>query len=167
MNETSESFDEFDSQLATLLTELSDVQQELLSVIGEKRSLLMTADIAGLAQLQPREEALIVRLQACQQQRREMLDQADSQGLPHRSLADLATALPASQRQHWTPQIRAASGRNRLLQHQSLTNWLLVQRTVLHLSQILEIIATGGRLRPTYGKGATADTSGNLVDQEA
>ncbi|MCU0373434.1 MAG: hypothetical protein MUE56_09370, partial [Ignavibacteria bacterium] len=29
----------------------------------------------------------------------------------------------------------------RLLQHQSLTNWVLAQRSMLHLSQLLEIIA--------------------------
>ncbi len=64
-------------------------------------------------------------------------------------------------------EIRDARARARLLQHQSLTNWVFVQRTLIHLSQMLEIIATGGRLHPTYGKGDTADTSGNLVDQEA
>lgn len=165
-NQTAAATD-FDSQLATLLTELSDVQHELLAVIGEKRSHLMTANLAGLAQLQPREEALVGRLQACQQQRSAMLSQANAEGLPHRSLAELTGSLPAIKRQHWQPQIQEASARSRLLQHQSLTNWVLVQRTVLHLSQILEIIATGGRQRPTYGKGDTADTSGNLVDQEA
>jgi hypothetical protein len=159
--------DAFDAQLGALLTELSDVQRELLAVIGEKRSLLMTAKPLGLAELQPREEALIDRLQACQKLRQDLLEQAQSQGLPHRSLTELTTALPAQQRQHWTVQIREASSRSRLLQHQSLTNWVLVQRTLIHLSQMLEIIATGGRLCPTYGKGATVDTSGNLVDQEA
>ena len=48
----------------------------------------------------------------------------------------------------------------RLLQHHSLTNWVLVQRTLIHLSQVLEIIATGGRLKPTYGKDDSADSGG-------
>ncbi len=39
------------------------------------------------------------------------------------------------------------------------------QRTVLHLSQLLEIIATGGRAQPTYGKGRSADCGGALLDQ--
>jgi hypothetical protein len=55
----------------------------------------------------------------------------------------------------------------RLLQHQSLTNWVLAQRAVLHVSQLLEIIATGGRLQPTYGDGDTLHNRGSLVDQEA
>jgi hypothetical protein len=157
----------FDSQLGTLLTELSDVQRELLAVIAEKRAILIKAKPLELAQLQPREKALIERLQACQRLRSDLLEQASAQGLPHRSVMELTAALPAQQRQHWTPQIREAASRSRLLQHQSLANWVLVQRTLIHLSQMLEIIATGGRLCPTYGKGAIADTSGNLVDQEA
>jgi hypothetical protein len=53
------------------------------------------------------------------------------------------------------------------LQHQSLTNWVLVQRTLLHLSQLIEIIATGGRLKPTYGKGSDHQAGGALVDRAA
>jgi hypothetical protein len=55
----------------------------------------------------------------------------------------------------------------RLLQHQSLANWVLAQRVMLHLSQLLEIFATGGRLQPTYGRGEMPTSSGALVDREA
>ena len=127
----------------------------------------MAADFAGLARLQPREQQLIEQLQECQQRRTWLLADAESKGYPHRSLADLTGGLPAPLRQHRTPEIREARARPRLIGHQSLTNWVFVQRTLIHLSQMLEIIATGGRLNPTYGKGDTSDTSGNLVDQEA
>ena len=50
--------------------------------------------------------------------------------------------------------IREAANRSQFLQHQSLTNWVVVQRSLLHLSQLIEIIATGGRPKPTYGKGS-------------
>jgi hypothetical protein len=156
-----------DSQLAELLTDLSDTQRELLALLGEKRSHLMTANLAGLAQLQPREEALVVRLTGCQQRRAELLQEANETGLPHKSIQALATALPSMQRQQFKTQLQDATAQNRLLQHHSLANWVLVQRTLLHLSQMLEIIATGGRVRPTYGKGESAESSGNLVDQEA
>jgi hypothetical protein len=167
MADTTIANDRFDTELAELLTELSDAQQELLSLLGEKRVALMSANTAYLARLQPREVGLIDRLQACQARRWTLLEQAKQDGLPSGSLADLAQAMPASKRRHRSEQIRESTARSRLLQHQSLTNWVLVQRTLIHLAQMLEIIATGGRLRPTYGKGDTVDTSGNLVDQEA
>ena len=58
-----------DSQLAELLTDLSDTQHELLTLLGEKRSHLMTANLAALAKLQPHEEAIVVRLKGCQDKR--------------------------------------------------------------------------------------------------
>jgi hypothetical protein len=63
--------------------------------------------------------------------------------------------------------MREAADRSRLLQHQSLTNWVLVQRTLLHLSQMIEIIATGGRPKPTYEKGPGSNSGGALVDRAA
>ena len=100
--------DALDAQLAALLTDLSEVQRELLALIGEKRALLLAADFAGLAQLRPREQALIDRLQICQHQRAALLAAANAQGDRHRSLAELTKRLPAAQRQHWSPQIRDA-----------------------------------------------------------
>jgi hypothetical protein len=156
-----------DSQLAELLTDLSDTQHELLTLLGEKRSHLMTANLAALAKLQPREEAIVVRLKGCQDKRAALLQEADDTGLPHASIRDLAAALPSMQRKQMKTQLDDATARGRLLQHHSLANWVFVQRTLLHLSQMLEIIATGGRTRPTYGKGDSPESSGNLVDQEA
>jgi hypothetical protein len=54
-----------------------------------------------------------------------------------------------------------------LLQHESLTNWVLVQRSLLHLSQLIEIVATGGRTQPTYGNGSRRLSCGALVDRAA
>ena len=115
-----------DSQLAALLTDLSEVQRKLLALIGEKRTLLLAANVAGLASLQPREQLLIEQLHDCQQRRATLLADAESQGYPHRSLAELTKGLPAPRRQHWTSEIRDARARARLLRHQSLTNWVFV-----------------------------------------
>jgi hypothetical protein len=55
----------------------------------------------------------------------------------------------------------------RLLQHQSLANWVLAQRSLLHVSQLIEIIATGGRMQPTYGDKESVHARGSLVNQQA
>ena len=36
-----------------------------------------------------------------------------------------------------------------------------------HLSQLLDIITSGGRLKPTYGKEDSSISSGTLVDKAA
>ena len=157
----------WEAELAGLLAELSDIQSELLTVLADKRHLLLSTPLESMAAVQSREAELIGRLQAAQERRLALLARAAGEGLPSADLTSLAAALPPQQRQQITPRLREASARIRLLRHHSLTNWVLVQRTLIHLSQMLEIIATGGRLQPTYGKNDCARSGGSLVDEAA
>lgn len=158
----------WDDELAALLNNLSAAQSELLEVLTLKRELLVAADLPGLEALEPRERDLAQRLQACHQQRAELLKHAAAEGLPGDSIRSLSGRLPAASRQALSARMDEAASRMRLLRHQGLTNWVLVQRKLLHLSQLLEIIATKGRPRPTYGRGAAiGGASGAFVDQAA
>ena len=94
--------------------------------------------------------------------------QADAEGLPHQSLADLSAALPNRGRDARRAGRRGPPAGSHSSGTSASTQWVAVQRTVLHLSQMLEIIATGGRTQPTYGKGRSrrarrrADRPGGL-----
>jgi hypothetical protein len=159
--------DNWETDIGGLLTELADVQSALLEALHEKRRLLAADDHGALASLADRERALLERLQACHERRQLLLSRAGEEGLPADSIESLSQRLPAESRGRMQASIREAADRSRLLQHESLTNWVLVQRTLLHLSQMVEIIATGGRPRPTYGKGSDRAPSGALVDRAA
>jgi hypothetical protein len=159
--------DNWESEIAALLAELSDVQGALLESLHEKRKLLAANDLEGLTSIAPREQRLVERLQACHERRQQMLSRAAGEGMPADSIRALSERLPAEDRGRVQASIREAQNRSRLLQHQSLTNWVLVQRSLLHLSQMIEIIATGGRPRPTYGKGSDRAPGGALVDRAA
>jgi hypothetical protein len=154
-------------EVAQLLSDLSNVQEELLQVLTEKRALLLASDMEGMAAMQPREAQMIVRLQTCQEERGRLLARAAADGMPADNLRTLAAALPVERRVNLGDQLKAASSRARLLEHHSLANWVVVQRTLIHLSQMLEIIATGGRLQPTYGKSESVASGGSLVDHAA
>ena len=155
----------WDSQLTAFLADLSSVQDASLDLLTRKRELLVASDREGLVALGAEEEQLIERLQGCLTRREELLRQAAGQGLPSENIRSLAGALPEAQRVPLTAEIQKATAQARLLQHQSLTNWLIVQRTLIHLSQMLEIIATGGRLKPTYGKDHLNSNRGALLNQ--
>ena len=157
----------WESELASFLTELSAVQDESLEILTQKRELLVAADVDGLAEVTRREQGLIERLQGCLERRAKLLERAGQEGLPSESIRSLAAALPDGEKKELTDQLNEATGRTRLLRHHSLTNWVLVQRTLIHLSQMLEIIATGGQMRPTYGKEESVDARGALVDRAA
>ena len=154
-------------QIAQLLAELSSVQDELLSMLREKRDRMVANDLEALAAVQVREEELSDRLKSCHAHRQELLAEARMHGLPADSIKELAASIERGGDPALRAQLDRAGAQVRVLQHESLTNWVLAQRTLLHLSQMLEIIATGGRLQPTYGKSETAHSSGSLVDRAA
>lgn len=162
---TPESLDDWEAPLSELLSELSETQSALLDLLGRKRDLLVANDREGLASIQPEEQGLADRLSSCQQRRQRLLSQAGEQGLPRADLRALAEALPNDARRTLRPRLREAQSRGRLLQHQSLTNWVLVQRTLLHLSQMIEIVATGGQKPPTYEKSGPSASGGVLMDR--
>jgi flagellar biosynthesis/type III secretory pathway chaperone len=155
-----------EAAIGSLLADLSDVQGELLEVLEQKRAALAVADLLQLAELQPREEGLAQRLELCHQRRADLLAAARRQGLPAENLGKLAARIGAAKQGRLGGQVQETAARMRLLQHHSLTNWVLAQRSLLHVSQLLEIIATGGRMQPTYGDKDSIHSRGSLVDQD-
>lgn len=156
---------DWETALAGFLARLSDVQQRTLDVLGRKRKLLIAGDLEGLGALAEAEAALVEELRQCLAERNAMLERAAREGLPAANLQAVASALPTGQSAALGPPLRQATLQARLLAHEGLLQWLLVQRTLLHLSQLLEIIATGGRLQPTYRKEESLQIGGALVDR--
>jgi FlgN protein len=154
--------DTLEADIAGLLSDLSAVQRDLLDVLTQKRGLLAAGDSEALPAISVREQDLVTRLQACHDRRQHLLAQAADDGLPSDSIRSLSKTLPSISRNRLRGNLDEAQQRSRLLQHECLTNWVLVQRTLLHLSQLIEIIATGGRMQPTYGKGL--DRAGHASD---
>lgn len=164
---TSETACDWETEIGTLLDELGQVQEELLEVLRTKRERLATVDLDGLAESQAREEQLSARLQECQRRRTELLAAARQEGLPHDSIGKLAKVARRGGSVRLGGRVKDAAAKMRLLRHESLTNWVLAQRALLHVSQLVEIIATGGRLQPTYGEGESVHARGALVNHEA
>jgi flagellar biosynthesis/type III secretory pathway chaperone len=158
---------DLEAEIGLLLDDLSSVQSELLGALGEKREALIRADVASLAELQVREERLASRLTECQERRSSLLAAAKQQGRPCDSLAKVAKTAGGGKTNKLGERVKESAARMRLLQHQSLANWVLAQRSLLHVSQLIEIIATGGRMQPTYGDKESVHARGSLVNQQA
>jgi flagellar biosynthesis/type III secretory pathway chaperone len=158
---------DFEAEITGLLDQLTSVQSELLDVLAKKRTALATADMTALTELQPREESLSSRLLECQNRRTSLLAEAKKEGRPSENVARLANSTSPGKTSKLGNQVKESAARMRILQHQSLANWVLAQRSLLHVSQLLEIIATGGQMRPTYGDKESVHARGSLVNQEA
>jgi hypothetical protein len=157
---------DLEQALADLLQELSIVQEEVLGVLSEKRERMANRDVEGMTALQAREEEVSRRLAQCHERRQALLKQAAESGYEADSIDSLARRLPLNDPAEVRRQVRHSSTRMRVLQHQSLANWVLAQQSLLHLSQMFEILANGGRLKPTYEKSDPSFSGGSLVDRE-
>jgi flagellar biosynthesis/type III secretory pathway chaperone len=155
----------WDSELAEMLAELSSTQDELFAVLNEKRTRIARGVTEGLDEVQHREQRVLERLEQCHVRRSALLEKAEGAGLASDSIRSLAASLPKDQRGDLGERVKTTANRMQLLRHQSIANWVLAQRALVHLSQMIEIIATGGRLQPTYGEGASSLATGNLIDQ--
>lgn len=157
----------WESELATMLGDLLGVQDRFLKMLAKKRELLIASDMAGLDALGAEEQELVEALQGCVQRREALLGEARREGLPSESIQALSTALPADQQHRLHPKVAQAKSNSRVLQHHSLAHWAAVQRSLLHLSHMLEIIATGGQMKPTYSEEDRSRASGALIDRAA
>ena len=155
----------WETEITDLLSQLSGTQEQLLALLDRKREALVKRDHQGLQQLAGDEQLLCQQLQDCQQRRQQLLAKAEEQGLPSDSIRSLAQALPTESGANLAKPLEQSQEQARLVRHQSVAQWVAVQRTLLHLSQMLEIIATGGRGQTTYGKGGVSVSSGALMDQ--
>ena len=68
--------DNWETEIAGLLAELSDVQRELLGALGDKRQSLASGNHEALTEMGAREQRLVERLQACHGRRQELLARA-------------------------------------------------------------------------------------------
>jgi hypothetical protein len=157
--------EKWEERVALLLTRLSNVQSAAIVLLTEKLRVLRESDLPGLAALQGRERDIISGLTECQQERQALLDLAREHGRPSRTIRELSHSLGGPSQDALQSQIKVAANQMRLINHHGLANWVVIQRSLIHLSQLLEIIATGGQLQPTYGKGEPCEAHGSLLDQ--
>lgn len=158
--------EEWERELAIFLQELSAIQGRVIDLLTRKQRLLAAADGEGLAAIAPEEAEIEDQLKRCLVRRAELLEKAGRQGLPVDRITNLAGALGPNRRLR--QQLAETTHKARLMQIHNLTNWMLNQRALIHLSQLIEIIATGGRRHPTYHyepNRPLAETQGVLVDQ--
>jgi len=159
-----ETYDE--QEVMEYLHTLSSVQEELLELLVAKREAISAGDIEQLNELGDRELSVQRKMADLQVHREQILAIASEAGTVCESLEDLVTSGDRAESSSLVEDVREAKQRMRSLQHETLTNWVVEQTSLLHVSRMLEIIARGGRLQPTYSKSGNALNCGTLVDRE-
>lgn len=152
------------------LKALSEVQDKTLDVLTRKQSLLVRPEKAALDALAVEENQVLQELRAVLERREELLARAAEQGLEGDSIEVLCEKLFAG-RFEVRKILELSKRRLQEIRYLAGTNWTITQKSLVHLSQMLELIATGGQGKTTYAppntQNATTGSGGGFVDRVA
>ena len=157
-------------QLADFLTATLQAQQEAVALLERKREMFAKNDLTAVGELSKDEQAASERLQHCLLEREKLLQYATAEGLPAQSIEILAKAVVPYSDDEFFALLRSVRFETQKLRQNNIANWCITQRGMLHTSQMLEIIATRGRMRSTYTRSHQRNigpTGGSLVDRKA
>ncbi|MDR3109523.1 MAG: flagellar protein FlgN [Planctomycetaceae bacterium] len=155
-------------ELTMFFNELESAQENAMSVLQRKQKSLANANVKEIQTVTEEEKASVERLEVCLKRRETLLEEAAKNKLPSDSIESLCKVLP--QNAGLTDRVKKSKHNSRLIQYQSLTNWVITQRSVIHLNQLIELIKNKGKKSPTYNKDkqkTNPNNGGNLVDKVA
>lgn len=152
-------------RLSRLIDAFESIQLKLHELMSLRWNALVLSRPSDAALLVPREQELLAQLRKKTSEREEFL-----RSLPHQS-ADSLTLLDVART--WGEEAlveRAAKLRRQAAEIQKLswTMWILTQRGIRHLDLIVDAVARGGAMAPTYdgppGTGNVMRTQSALLD---
>jgi len=153
--------------LYQFLSRLSDVQKRAQAVLERKQELLVKPDRDALTAIAVEEQEVLAQLAQCLARREEILATARQRGYVVESIQSLCRILPVHS--ECRRLVEESVRRSRMIQSLSLTNWVITQKSIIHLSHLLEIIATRGKGKPTYHRQGEKESgvTGGFVDRAA
>jgi hypothetical protein len=159
-------------ELAQFLTDLEQTQQDLLELFAAKRQALDQHRSDDLLQLSSQEGVLAGKLQELVKERTKFLLKARGAGFAVESLLEFAGAVGKTVGDSRVlraielieNRILEAQHRTSRLQHESWVHWIISHRCYNHYTELLELIAHGGRHAPTYGDRQPSASGGALLD---
>ena len=158
------------TELIAFLEQLQAAQNEIMALADKKRQLFGNNDMVAIANMVADEQSGVVKMRECLAKREKLLQYAAAEGLPSESIEVLAKEVVPKSNEEFYRLFRSTQYQTRLLQRHNLTNWIIAQRSVLHVSQMLEIIATRGLKKSTYTRKHVKNigtSGGSIVDKNA
>ncbi|MBW3541492.1 MAG: flagellar export chaperone FlgN [Planctomycetes bacterium] len=156
---------QFSGEIRRFLHDLDNIQSAFEELFGRKRELLTAAEAARLVTLADEEASLVERMQRLITRRGRLLIEARTAGSKADSLTGLAAELPEDERESLRPELSEARRRTEALRRESWLQWIVASRTFRHYSDLLELMAHGGREPATYdGDRPGAPAGGALLD---
>ncbi|HXY33752.1 MAG TPA: hypothetical protein VEI07_05955 [Planctomycetaceae bacterium] len=154
-----------------LLVEIDETQFALSGAYRDKRGAIRQANGPEIARLTKIEESLVADLQAHLRRREQILQRARQRGLPGDSLASVVRTFDESIREELLTRIEQTQRTAEANRRESWILWIVCKQSLRFFSDVVELIANGGRRAPVYlanpGAVAALSTGGALLDAKA
>jgi len=147
------------TDLLDFLNQLIDTQKQMLTVLHRQQQALVRPEKETMASVAAEEEQARNNMQQILNRREELLTAARLQNINGDSIEQLC--------EHFFPRnievqqmLDEAKHRTHQIRLLAYTNWTMVRKSLIHVSQILELLETRGQGKTTYYPRPNADTSG-------
>ncbi len=154
-----------------LLAALDATQDALSVAYRDKRAAIRVSDAAEIDRLTRLEERLVADFQEELRRREQILQRARQVGLPADSLSSVVGTFDESVQEPLLAQIERVRERAEANRRESWILWIVCKQSLRLFSDMIELIANGGRRAPVYlarpGAVAELSTGGALLDAKA
>jgi hypothetical protein len=149
------------------LNQLIESQTQMIAILHKKQVVLVKPETKAMALISAEEEQILETMQNILQRREELLTTARLQNIRGDSIEQLCghffphntdVQKMLDETKHRTQQIRLLA----------YTNWTMSRKSLIHVSQILELLETRGQGKTTYQPQTNPEASrGGFVDRVA
>ena len=137
------------TDIQNFLKQLYEAQTQMLTVLHKKQTVLVRPDREALALISAEEERSLEVMQGLIHRREEILTAARLQNVQGGSIEQLC--------EHFFPRnlemqkmLNEIKSRTQQIQLLAYTNWTMSRKSLIHVSQILELLETRGQGKTTY-----------------
>ena len=154
------------TDLQDFLSQLVETQEQMLVVLRKKQAILVRPEKEALTQVSAEEKQMLEKMQNALNRREELLTAARLQSIGSDSIEQLCGHFfPRNvEMQKMLNEVKHRAHQIRLLAY---TNWTMSRKSMIHVSQILELLETRGQGKTTYHPRPTDASGGGFVDRVA
>jgi hypothetical protein len=156
-------------EIEELLGEIDETQNALGATYRDKRAAIREANAPEIDRLTRFEQEQISELQVHLRRREQILQRARQAGLPADSLKSLVGTLPEPFRESLLAHLDETRRTTDANRRESWILWIVCKQSLRFFSNVIELIANGGRRTPIYSARPEAElsTGGALLDAKA
>ena len=154
------------TEILNFLHQLIETQSQMIAVLYEQQKVLVRPEKEAMATVTTKEKEAIETMQCVLNRREELLTAARLQNISGDTIEQLC--------EHFFPrnlEVHKLLGEAKHRTHQirllAYTNWTMSRKSMIHVSQILELLETQGQGKTTYQRSQTNTSGGGFVDRVA